>query len=109
MLAHLFMVSVFTIGQTDAAKANGLQPPEANAEANGTYRIYDEGRHGFTGRFLKAYVDEFRPKPDNGDDTKPPARRALPAPLNSPPFPMTEWQGFPLIGVPKSNSVYPLM
>src|SRR5262249_35366759 len=38
-----------------------------------------------------------------------PPRRALPAPFNSPPFPTAEYQGFPLIGVPVSDSVYPLM
>jgi Putative beta-barrel porin-2, OmpL-like. bbp2 len=39
-----------------------------------------------------------------------PARRALDAPLDSPPFPSTDWGygGSPLIGVPDGN-VYPLM
>ncbi len=36
-------------------------------------------------------------------------RRALPAPFNSPPFPSGEYQGYPLIGVPKDDTVYPLM
>src|SRR5262249_30452099 len=53
-------------------------------------------------------------KDGNGDcksksDDKEPARRALPAPFPSPPFPTGEWQGFPLIGVPVSSTVYPLM
>src|SRR5262245_1360798 len=38
-----------------------------------------------------------------------PKRRALPAPLPSPPFPTSEWQGFPLIGVPPDTTRYPLM
>lgn len=38
-----------------------------------------------------------------------PARRALPAPFPSPPFPSGEYQGYPLIGVPSSDTVYPLM
>lgn len=42
-------------------------------------------------------------------DTKEPARRALPAPFPSPPFPSAEYQGYPLIGVPPDGTVYPLM
>ena len=38
-----------------------------------------------------------------------PSRRALPAPFDAPPFPSSEYQGYPLIGVPPSSSVYPLM
>lgn len=44
----------------------------------------------------------------NGKDSEP-ERRALPAPFKSPPFPSSEYQGSPLIGVPPSDSVYPLM
>jgi hypothetical protein len=36
-------------------------------------------------------------------------RRAPPSPWNSPPFPTSEWQGYPLIGVPPSSAVHPLM
>lgn len=36
-------------------------------------------------------------------------RRALPPPFDSPPFPSAEFQGYPLIGVPPDDSVYPLM
>lgn len=36
-------------------------------------------------------------------------RRGLPAPFASPPFPSGEYQGYPLIGVPASDAVYPLM
>src|SRR5207237_8808515 len=43
----------------------------------------------------------------NGEEEKP--RRALPAPFDSPPFPTAEYQGFPLVGVPRSDTVYPLM
>ncbi len=40
---------------------------------------------------------------------KEPKRRALPAPLQSLPLPSSEWQGYPLIGVPFAAPVYPLM
>jgi hypothetical protein len=42
-------------------------------------------------------------------DKPPPYRRALPEPWSSPPFPGHEYQGYPLIGVPPSTDVYPLM
>ena len=47
------------------------------------------------------------------DDRRPVTIRAAnmtqPAPFASPPFPTAEYQGFPLIGVPPSDTVYPLM
>lgn len=51
-------------------------------------------------------------KSDNCDDKekqKELPRRALPAPFESPPFPSAEYQGYPLIGVPPSDTIYPLM
>jgi hypothetical protein len=36
-------------------------------------------------------------------------RRALPAPLPSPPMPSGEWQGYPLIGIPYDTTRYALM
>jgi hypothetical protein len=38
-----------------------------------------------------------------------PERRALPSPFDSPPFPGSEYQGYPLIGVPADNTIWPLM
>ena len=46
---------------------------------------------------------------NDDDDKKESKRRALPAPFPSPPFPSGEYQGYPLIGVPPSDAVYPLM
>jgi hypothetical protein len=46
----------------------------------------------------------------NRDSSEPPKpRRALAAPFDSPPFPSGEYQGYPLIGVPPDDTVYPLM
>jgi hypothetical protein len=66
---------------------------------------------GFISSLVRAYVKEFRKADgdDSGDDTPPPARRALPEPWSSPPFPGHEYQGYPLIGVPKSTDTYPFM
>jgi hypothetical protein len=60
----------------------------------------------FFGRLFRAYVDEFKDAPASNEPEPP--RRALPSPLDSPPFPSSEWQGFPLIGVPYSTKDYPL-
>jgi hypothetical protein len=46
------------------------------------------------------------PAPAKGPE---PARRALPSPFDSPPFPGSEYQGYPLIGVPSDNTMWPLM
>jgi hypothetical protein len=37
-----------------------------------------------------------------------PKRRALPSPFDSPPFPGSEYQGYPLIGVPVDYGMWPL-
>ncbi|WP_284452469.1 outer membrane beta-barrel protein [Parachlamydia acanthamoebae] len=42
-------------------------------------------------------------------EKKEPTRRALPAPFDSPPFPSGEFLGTPLIGIPISDTIYPLM
>jgi hypothetical protein len=67
-----------------------------------------QGR-GFFASLVRAYVTEFHKKDDAADDSPPPVRRALPEPWSSPPFPGHEYQGYPLIGVPYSTDVYPLM
>ena len=64
---------------------------------------------GFFGRFVNAYVEEFKGSPEGSPSEPSPARRALPAPWDSPPYPSGEYQGSPLIGVPVSTKEYPLM
>lgn len=71
----------------------------------------DTGKaNGFCGRLWKAYHDEFfgSKQAENSDEKGEPYRRALPAPFSAP-IPTTEWQGFPLVGLPPGESVYPLM
>jgi hypothetical protein len=46
---------------------------------------------------------------DSEKEKEEPPRRALPAPFVSPPFPSGEYQGYPLVGVPPDDTVYPLM
>src|SRR5262249_26513804 len=38
-----------------------------------------------------------------------PERRAMPSPSDSPPIPGSEYHGYPLIGVPPDNTIWPLM
>jgi hypothetical protein len=66
------------------------------------------GAHeGFLKRLTQAYVKDWRGTADSGPE---PPRRALPSPLNSPPFPNSDWSygGSPEIGAPDTN-VPPLM
>ena len=77
----------------------------AKASTSDTSTCYEGG---FFSRFWQANVAAFQPKDDSAEDETPPPRRALPAPWASPPFPSGEYQGYPLIGVPPSESSYPL-
>jgi hypothetical protein len=62
---------------------------------------------GFLKRLSQAYVKDWKGTGDSGPE---PPRRALPSPLNSPPFPNSDWSygGSPEIGAPDTN-VPPLM
>jgi hypothetical protein len=69
-----------------------------------------EGKSGFFPRLYKAYYDEFFPSPNaNGAEEPEPPRRTNPSPWDSPPFPVSEYQGYPLIGVPPDTNTWPLM
>jgi hypothetical protein len=64
---------------------------------------------GFLYRIYKAYWDEFFPSP-NQEEPSEPARRAMPSPWDAPPFPGSEYQGYPLLGVPAPDAgAYPVM
>jgi hypothetical protein len=62
---------------------------------------------GFLKRLFRAYADDWKGATASGPE---PARRAPPSPLNSPPFPNSDWSygGAPVIGVPDTN-LPPLM
>jgi Putative beta-barrel porin-2, OmpL-like. bbp2 len=53
-----------------------------------------------------APTNQTEPK---AEDQKEPKRRALPSPWDSPPFPGSEYQGYPIIGVPPDTTEWPLM
>jgi hypothetical protein len=64
--------------------------------------------HGFLSRFAAAYREDAQPSTSSSPA---PARRAMDAPFDSPPFPNSEWQlggvAAP-IGVPDTDNTYPL-
>jgi Putative beta-barrel porin-2, OmpL-like. bbp2 len=69
----------------------------------------DEGG-GFYKRLYREYYKQFFPDPKATSEEEPePPRRALPSPWSSPPFPGSEFQGYPLLGVPASTTDYPFM
>jgi hypothetical protein len=83
------------------ATASAQQPPDAPQPNGNLFQRW--------GRF---YHDDWFPAPPTPNAPAPPApaRRGLPSPLDSPPFPNADWSygGSPVIGEPDGNS-YPLM
>jgi Putative beta-barrel porin-2, OmpL-like. bbp2 len=86
------------IGETNSVTSVALEREGVSQE-----------RPWFFGRLWNAYAEEFNPPPAGLSTEPEPARRALPAPWDSPPYPSAEYQGSPLIGVPVSTKEYPLM
>lgn len=66
----------------------------------------EQERSWFLRKLFDAYVDEFKGTAPVGKELP---RRALPSPWDSPPFPSSEYQGTPLIGIPYNTKEYPLM
>jgi hypothetical protein len=92
----------------DAAKGNGEKKADEESKNGKEPEPYPPG---FLRNFCKAYKDEFFPPKKSGDEPEAPEppRRAMPSPWSSPPFPGSEYQGYPLIGVPYSQTDYPFM
>jgi hypothetical protein len=65
---------------------------------------------GFFARWVAFYRQDWSPPASPSAPAPAPARRGLPSPLDSPPFPNSDWSygGSPVIGEPDTNS-YPLM
>src|SRR5262249_49560282 len=101
--------------QKEKSEANNSASPEKEPHSgeNGFAHCIKPKREdgGFFFRFYKAYYDEFFPsKKENGEEEPEKPRRALPSPWDSPPFPSSEYQGYPLIGVPPPDpGQYPIM
>lgn len=113
MIHSLLVRAVLVVGQVSPAappaETATASPPTGSATCITSTEINDDSCFK---RFFQAYHDEFYPPPTqdgNGEEKPEPYRRALPTPFASPPFPTGEWQGFPVIGVPTSDTTYPLM
>src|SRR5271163_591350 len=66
----------------------------------------------FFARWAQFYREDWHPAPRStaSQGSAPPPRRGLPSPLESPPFPNSDWSygGSPVLGEADTNS-YPLM
>ena len=84
-----------------------LAQRELTVDQNLTLNLTLGARRGFLKRLSQAYAKDWQGTADSGPE---PPRRALPSPLNSPPFPNSDWSygGSPEIGAPDTN-VPPLM
>jgi Putative beta-barrel porin-2, OmpL-like. bbp2 len=111
MMHSLLLGAALAVGQvspvTSPVATTDTSPATSSAACTTCSNASDDC---FFKRFYQAYHDEFYPPPSNGtnEPKEEPARRAFPAPMASP-FPSTEWQGSPLVGVPPDSSEYPLM
>ena len=86
------------------AQQPSAQPPEAP--------LPQPQSGSFLERFARFYHDDWfpAPSPPNAPAPTAPPRRGLPSPLDSPPFPNSDWSygGAPTIGEP-DTATYPLM
>lgn len=86
------------LGQTDTQPAPLPDAPKAHPE------------NGFFARWWDYYRQDWSGASAAAPSAPAPARRGLPSPLDSPPFPNSDWSygGSPVIGEPDTNG-YPLM
>ncbi|WP_263357481.1 porin [Acidicapsa ligni] len=98
LLPCLFLFSLFSASaSTQQPLPDAPKPTAANPN--------------FFARWANYYRQDWHPTPPNptAPATQPPARRGLPSPLDSPPFPNSDWSygGSPVLGEPDTAS-YPL-
>lgn len=84
--------------------------PQAAATLPAPVNVAAPATGSFLGRFFQAYYDELNPPPNEPPSPDSP-RLIAPAPLDSPPFPSSEWGygGSPVLGTDGSLPVTPLM
>jgi len=111
-LALLLVLALVPAGEALAAMATAASPVVADQTAavatTPTLLASSDCSTGIFSRLAAAYREDAQPADPNAPA---PARRAMAAPLDSPPFPNSEWQlgGVDApIGVPDTNSQYPL-
>jgi len=99
-----FLLAGSGLAQSQLKESDAKQP---SADAAGIDPSSAESHNGFFTRLKNFYRDDWS---DSAESAPEPERRIPPAPIDSPPFPFSDWQygGAPVIGAPDAN-VYPLM
>src|SRR5260370_3643440 len=99
-----FLLAGSGVAQAKLKESDAKQP---SADAAGIDPSSAESHNGFFTRLKNFYRDDWS---DSAESAPEPERRIPPAPIDSPPFPFSDWQygGAPVIGAPDAN-VYPLM
>ena len=110
LLPLALLLAILPTGRAlaDSAVPAPLADPQSVVSAPAMEVQSSDCSHGFLSRFAAAYREDAQPADPNAPVPK---RRAMGAPLDSPPFPSSEWQlgGVPApIGVPDTDSTYPL-
>jgi hypothetical protein len=85
--------------------------PESPDHASGAQAAGNNSQYQLKGNFFQRLVQFYKQDWTGTNPTShPPSKRGLPAPLDSPPFPFSDWTygGSPDIGAPDSNT-YPFM
>src|SRR5215469_5968346 len=108
-LVASILLAVAPVSQVMAQSTNvSNMPASTSLPASPVLVASSDCSHGFLSRFAAAYREDAQPADPNAAAPK---RRAMDAPFDSPPFPSSEWQmgAVPApIGVPDTNSTYPL-
>ena len=96
MFSSLLLCAALAVGQTGNPAPTA--PPEPSPGSGTTLAL--------PASLFPSPADQ--PPPAPAGPTEPP-RRAMPSPFDSPPLPGSEYQGYPLIGVPPDFTIWPLM
>jgi hypothetical protein len=129
MVISLLLCAAFAVGQAGEGSASALGPGNQVAHLDllptGAIALYEGAPQvsqvcfsavdfrgiGAAGAMGAGYPGA--PEPSATEPPRPadqePKRRSLPSPWPSPPFPGSEYQGYPLIGVPVDTTRWPLM
>ena len=111
MLSSAMLMAMLPVGHAFAATATSASTADSQSVIStpaSAPMASNDCSAGFLSRLAAAYREDAQPADPNAPVPK---RRAMDAPLDSPPFPSSEWQmgGVPApIGVPDTNSQYPL-
>jgi hypothetical protein len=117
MLPSLLLGAVLAVGQSADATAKGPDEPYPSGRSfplpesppDGDAPTADQGGSLSLPATLFPLPAGPAPAPAAPAAPSEPRRRAMPSPWDSPPIPGSEYQGYPLIGVPPDFTMWPLM